>query len=239
MTNDAVPSSRAARAASAGSRIRQFAGHSFACTMSRTAAVPASQVGNTTPAVARNVGRRWMRIHASVITPSDPLAADDHAVRARPGAGSGQAPALPPPLRREHAHRFDEVVDVRVVGGVVAAGTGGDPPSERREAEALREVAQREPVRPELVLERRPVDAGLDAGRPRDRIDLEDLIEAIHRHGHDGVRLRRVDSPDHRRPGTERNDLHTVGRAPVEHGLELGLRAAGGRQRRSGSGSAG
>ena len=46
----------------------------------------------------------------------------------------------------------------------MAAGAGGDPAAEGREAEALREVAQREPVRAELVLQRRAVDAGLDAG---------------------------------------------------------------------------
>ena len=99
------------------------------------------------PAVARNVGPALdphprLGDHAE-----DPLAADHHPVGARPGAGAGQPAALPPALRREHAHRLDEVVDVGVVGGVVPAGTGGDPAAERREAEALREVAQREPVR--------------------------------------------------------------------------------------------
>ena len=68
----AVPSSPAARPASTGSRMRQFAGHSLACTIWRTASVPASHVGNTMPAVARNVGRRWIRIHASVMTPRMP-----------------------------------------------------------------------------------------------------------------------------------------------------------------------
>ena len=72
MTSDCVPSSPAARPASTGSRMRQLAGHSLACTIWRTASAPASQVGNTMPAVARNVGRRWIRIQASVITPRMP-----------------------------------------------------------------------------------------------------------------------------------------------------------------------
>ncbi len=125
-------------------------------------------------------GRRWMRIHASVMTPRMPSLPITMPVGARPGAGAGQAAALPPALRREHAHRLDEVVDVGVVRGVVAARAGGDPAAERREAEALREVAQREAVRAQLVLERRAVDAGLDAGRARHRVDLEHPVEAVH-----------------------------------------------------------
>ena len=44
----------------------------------------------------------------------------------------------------------------------VAAGAGGDPAAERRELERLREVAQRQPVLAELVLELRARRAGLD-----------------------------------------------------------------------------
>ena len=48
------------------------------------------------------------------------------------------------------------------------------------------------------------------AGR---RVDLEHAIEAVHGDGHDGVGLRRVDAPHHRRAGAERHDLGVA----VEH----------------------
>ena len=82
------------------------------------------------------------------------------------------------PVGRDDAHRLDEVVDVGVDAGVVAAGAGGQPAAEGRELEGLREVAQRVAVRPELVLEHRAEGAGLDARGPRDRIDLEHPVEA-------------------------------------------------------------
>jgi len=67
---------------------------------------------------------------------------------------------------RDRTDRFDEVVDVRMERGVVAAGTRREPSAERRELERLREVPQRQTVRPQLVFERRPVHACLDARRP-------------------------------------------------------------------------
>ena len=136
ITSDCAPSSPAARPASAGSRMRQLAGHSLACTIWRTASQPASQVGNVMPAVARNVGRRWMRIHASVMMPRMPSLPITMRSGLGPAPRAGQPAGLPPALRGEHPHRLDEVVDVGVVGGVVAAGAGGDPAAERREAEA-------------------------------------------------------------------------------------------------------
>src|SRR3970282_1548030 len=73
--------------------------------------------------------------------------------------------------------RFDELVDVRVERRVVAAGAGGDPAAERGELERLREVAQREPVRPELFLERGAEDARLDAGGARGAVHLQHAVE--------------------------------------------------------------
>ena len=93
-----MPSSPAARSASTGSRIRRFAGHSLACTIWRTASVPASHVGNTMPAVARNDGRRCTRIHASVITPRIPSLPTT--IR------SGLGPAPDPGRRRLSHHPF-------------------------------------------------------------------------------------------------------------------------------------
>ena len=49
--------------------MRRLAGHSLACTRWRTASQPADHDENVTPAVARNTGRRWIRIQASVMIP--------------------------------------------------------------------------------------------------------------------------------------------------------------------------
>ena len=66
---------------------------------------------------------------------------------------------------------------MRVERREVAAGAGRDPAAERRELERLREVAQRQPVLAELLLEPRAGRAGLDARRARDRVDLEHAVE--------------------------------------------------------------
>ena len=69
ITRACAPSSPAARLASAGSKMRRLAGHSLACTRWRTASQPWSHDPNVTPAVARNTGRRWTLIQASVMIP--------------------------------------------------------------------------------------------------------------------------------------------------------------------------
>ena len=65
--------------------------------------------------------------------------ADHHAVGARAGAGAGQAAAFDHALRRHHAQRFDEIVDVGVERREMAAAARRDPAAERRIFEALRE----------------------------------------------------------------------------------------------------
>ena len=77
----------------------QLAGHSLACTIWRTASVPASHVGNTMPAVARNVGRRWIAHPRLGDHAEDPLAAD------RP-SGPGSALRPNPGSRRLSHHPF-------------------------------------------------------------------------------------------------------------------------------------
>ena len=84
-----------------------------------------------------------------------PLGAGEEAVGRRPGARAGQARRNGDAGRCHHAQALDELVDVRVAGREVSAAAGRDPAAERAELERLRVVAQREPVRPELVLERR------------------------------------------------------------------------------------
>ena len=75
---------------------------------------------------------------------------------------SGEGPAPEPgsrrlsplPARGDRPHRLDQVVDVGVERREVAAGAGRDPAAERRVLERLREVAQREAVLLQLLLER-------------------------------------------------------------------------------------
>ncbi len=156
----------------------------------------------------------------------DALAADDEAVGAGAGAAAGQPPRLPPALRRQHARRLDEVVDVGVVGGVVAAGARRDPAAECRHREALGEMAQRVAAGPQLVFEVGAVDAGLDAGRARCLVDLKHAVEVVHVDGHDGfVAFGRRHAVDDGRAAAVGDGRVAPGRAPVEHGFELGLGA--------------
>ena len=139
---------------------------------------PRRTTAKRTLAEARWVGLACTRIHASVITPSVP--SEPSSMR------SGDGPAPEPGRRRDShtpagviaAHRLDEVVDVRVERREVAAGARGDPAAERRELEGLREVAQRQAVLGELLLEARAGRAGLDARGARDRVDLEHAVHA-------------------------------------------------------------
>ena len=57
------------------------------------------------------------------------------------------------------------------------ARAGRDPAAERRILEALREMPQRQPVRPQLRFERRAEHAGLDARGARGAVDLHDPVE--------------------------------------------------------------
>src|SRR5439155_6935043 len=82
----------------------------------------------------------------------DALGADQKTVRTGTGAGPRESPALPGPRRRDRAHRLDQVVDMRVERGEVAAGPGGDPAAECRVLERLGEVPQREALLAQLVL---------------------------------------------------------------------------------------
>src|SRR5206468_1005539 len=80
--------------------------------------------------------------------------------------------------------RLDEVVDVRVERGEVAAGSGRDPSAQRGELERLGEVPQRQAVRTQLILEGGAEDAGLDARGARSAVDLEHAVEMAEIDGH-------------------------------------------------------
>ena len=122
---------------------------------------------------------------------------------------------------------------MRVERGEVPAGAGGDPATQGGELERLREVAQRQPVLAELVLERGPLGTGLDARRPRDVIHLEHPVEAtqVDRH-HPGVGVAhpRLDPADHARPAPIRDRRQPLLGAPREHHLDLALVAGMGDQ---------
>ena len=134
------------RAASPGSSSRQLAGWRPAWAIARTASSATGDVREGT--------RRGRLVTGPVLQPHPGLGddaegafgAEEEAVRGRAGAGGGQPPRLGDPGRGHHPHGLDEVVDVRVQRGVVAAGAGGQPAAEGGELEALREVAQGQAV---------------------------------------------------------------------------------------------
>src|SRR5207245_2295923 len=115
--------------------------------------------------------------------PQDSLGADEEAIWSDARAVAGQPAGLESAARRDHSERLDELVDVGEERREVAARAGRDPATERGHLEGLREVAKRQTVRPELVLERRPEDAALDAGGARFGVDLEHAVEVTEVHG--------------------------------------------------------
>ena len=90
------PSSPAFAPASAGSRIRRFAGQSFVWTMARTASQPECQSSNRTPALALNLGRFCRRSQHSLMMPRAP--SEPITIR------SGLGPAPLPGKRRVSIH---------------------------------------------------------------------------------------------------------------------------------------
>jgi hypothetical protein len=84
----------------------------------------------------------------------------------------------------------------------------------------LREVAERQPLGSQLVLEGRPEDAGLDVRRPGDPIDLEDLIEPFEVEADRGAAWR-GDAADDRGAATPGHHRDARVAAPVEHRRDL------------------
>ena len=141
---------------SAGSSRRQLEGLRPDCASSRTASAPLANDSNATPRDSFQRGRSRTRTQASVITPRIP----SEPSRSRSGLGPapepGQPAALPEAAGGDRPHRLDQVVDVGVEGREVPAGAGRDPAAQGGELERLREMAKRQPLLAELVLERRP-----------------------------------------------------------------------------------
>src|SRR4029078_12718324 len=109
--------------------------------------------------------------------PEAAFAAAEDAIGARTRARTGQTERLQHAGRSHDPQRLDELVDMRIERRVVPTAARGDPATECGELERLRDVAQRQAARLELVFQRRPVYATLNARRLRSRIDLEYAIE--------------------------------------------------------------
>ena len=112
----------------------------------------------------------------------------------------------------------------------MAAGPGGQPAAERGELEALREVAQRQAVRAQLVLQRGPEHAGLDPRGPAGRVDLQHPVQRGRGRARRAGSRRRGSTP----PTTELPPPYGITampapRAPVEHVDDVRPRCAGGR----------
>ena len=130
----------------------------------------------------------------------DAFGADHHAVRARTSAAARQAPGFPPAPGRQQAGALHEVVDVGLVGGVVASGAGRHPTADRGPREALRKVAQGEAFRAQGILKVRAEDSGLHPGGAGHRVDFQYPVEAVEVDRHDGVGpLWRIHAPNHGR----------------------------------------
>ena len=126
-----------------------------------------------------------------------------------PGAPCGQPPRLDHPGGRHHRQCLDLLVDMRRTGGVVAAGTRGDPAAERRELERLREVAEREAVRLQLLLERGAEHARFDLRGAGALVDVEHAAEPPEVEADsacEAVADIRLDAADHRGAAAVRDD---------------------------------
>ncbi len=111
-----------------------------------------------------------------------------------------------------------------VQGRVVTARSRGQPAAERGELEGLREVPQRQAVRPQLALEARTEHPRLHAGRPAGAVDLEHPVETGQVEGDGGAVEARLDAARDAAPAAVRHHGEARSRAPVEHVDDVPLR---------------
>ena len=119
-------------------------------------------------------------------------------------------------------------------GGEVPARARDDPAAERRVLERLREVAQRQAVLAQLLLEPRAGRAGLDARRARDGSTSSTRSSARMSSGARRVATSRLHAADDARAAAERDRRGSGIGAPVEQPLHVGLARAGARPHRAG-----
>ena len=137
-----------------------------------------------------------------------------------------EPPGFPDAARGDHPDRLHEIVDMRVVGGVMPSGAGHDPATQGGELERLRKMAQRVPVRLQLRLQGRAQNARLDARRARRFIDLQYPVQPRQIDRHDAVvALGWIHAVDHGRSSSVGDRRVPVVGAPFENGGDLRLAA--------------
>ncbi len=132
---------------------------------------------------------------------------------------SGEGPAPEPDSRRtDHPHGFGQVVDVGVERREVPArGASGKPAAQAGESEGLREMAQRETVRAELIFDRGPQRARLDPCRPTHPVDLEHRTQCTDVHRDRRLVEARLDTADHRAATTVWDRRNLFSGTPIQH----------------------
>ncbi len=156
------------------------------------------------------------------------LRSQEQSVGGRARARTGYAQRLVDADRGDHAQGLGQIVDVGEERGVVAAGPGRQPAAEGGELEALRKVAQGQPVRPQLGFEVGPEHARLDPRRPAGGVDVEHAVEGgeVER-DHAAAPVPAVlHSPDHRTARSVGHDDRVRALGPVQEVHDV-LLAAG------------
>ena len=109
-----------------------------------------------------------------------------------------------------------------LIGGVVAAGTGGNPAAQGGKLEALREVAQGVAVGPKLLLQGGAVYAGLDSGGPGYVVYLQHLVQPTQVDRYDAVvSFGRLHAADHGTTAAVGDNSVAPSGAPVQQGRHL------------------
>src|ERR1700730_14294182 len=153
--------------------------------------------------------------------------ADEHAVGTRPSTRSGKSARLQHANRRHDAQAFDEIVDMSMKTGKMAARSRCNPAAKRRKFKTLREVPQREAMRLELVFQGRTIGAGFDRCSARYGVHFDDFREIAQIEGDgclvlDAVNARLYAAAD-ARAAAKRRQRSADGAGPVHHRGHLRL----------------
>ena len=167
------------------------------------------------------------------MTPSVPSEPMNSRSGAGPAPFAGQATRFHQPLGSDHAERFHKIVNVGIERGVMAAGAGGDPAAQGGKLEGLREMAERQPMGAELLLQGRAVNSGLDVRRPGGLVYFQHLAQVLQvQRDHPGEPFSHVgfDPAHHAGAAPIGNCGHVSFAAPVQERRHLGLVAGKGHE---------
>ena len=154
----------------------------------------------------------------------DPFAAQGQTVRAGAGAAARQPPGFNNARGSQHAHRLYEIVDVGMIRRVMAAGTGGDPASQRGKLEALGKVPQGKSAGAQLVLQRRTEDPSLYSRRPGYVVYFQDLVQRRDINGYRAVGVwGRFNTAYHRTAPAVGNGYDSGAGTPLQYRFYLPL----------------